>query len=79
MHLIATQEFYYNFKTLKAGDEFEAPEIHGKMFIESKRARAKEKMSTKTYETAAMTIEPQVEVAHNPRGKYKRRDMRSEQ
>lgn len=79
MHLIATQEFYYNFKTLKPGDEFEAPELHGKMFIENKRARAREKvMSTKTYETAAM-IAPQVETAHNPRGKYKRRDMRSEQ
>lgn len=78
MQLIATQEFHYDGKTRKVGDLFEAPDIHGKMFINSGRAKAKDKK----YHTEAIKAEeaPQpVPVQHNPRARYKRRDMRPQE
>lgn len=77
MQLIATQEFNYNGKELKPGIEFEAPELHGKMFIQYGRAKAKDKK----YHTEAIKAEEAspVPVQHNPRGRYKRRDMRPQE
>lgn len=77
MQLIATQEFFYDGKTRKIGDAFDAPELHGKMFIESKRARARHD-DVKAYETAALKKEEK-ETPHNPRGRYKNRMLRAEQ
>lgn len=76
MHLIAKMDFSYAGKSLKPGDAFEAAEIDGALLIQG--GRAKEGKPSKVYHTAAVTAETKPETPHNPRGHYKRRDMRSE-
>lgn len=79
MRLIATQQFHYNGKQRNIGDEFDAPPLHGKIFIENGRATdilEKSKLQT----TAIKAEEPQKEKPiPNRRKRYMRRDMRADE
>lgn len=81
MQLIALQQFDYDGKTRRPDDVFEAPDLHARLFIQSKRARAiekKEKPTAKGYQTATVTAEKETK-PHDPNARYKRRDMRPEE
>ena len=77
MRLIAIEEFDYNGKRYKPGDEFESlNQLHGQVLVQQRRADEKSK---KHLETRAMQAkEPEPDKPHNRKGRYMRRDMRPE-
>ena len=75
MQLIALEEFHYDGKTRKRGDEFDAPKFHAQLLIQGGRAKEKETKKVQI-ETAAMTAENAEAIVPVKRGRYQRRDMR---
>jgi hypothetical protein len=62
--------------TRQPGEEFDADDTHAKLLIQYGNARA---AKSDKLETRVMSTQNTEElVPHNPRGKYKRRDMRAE-
>lgn len=64
MRLIATKPLTYEAKVLKIGDEFEAPELHARIFKEHGQAR----------DADEAVKEPE----QKTKRRYRRRDMRAE-
>ena len=75
MQLIAIEEFDYDGKKRKRGDQFDAPQFHAQLLIQGGRAKEKE-TKTVQIETAAMTAETAESIVPVKRGRYQRRDMR---
>ena len=91
MRLIALEEITYDGKTNKPGDPFDASDHDGDLLI--KVGKAKEKYSgvvnpfldkdfvdpQKLQTTAIKAEKEKDDKPHNPRARYKRRDMRAEE
>jgi len=84
MQLIALEEVTYAGKTNKRGDLFEATDHHGDLLIKVGKAKASRENGPvgkpAQLETTAIKAETEKDdKPHNPRARYKRRDMRAEE